>query len=73
MSCIGRDLRREQQLADLARTPEDRLRLAIALGDADARRYAAAHGVTLAEARAVFQRQRQTGRRPSPAHESLLR
>jgi hypothetical protein len=73
MSCLGRDLRRERRDADLARTPDDRLRLALALGEADARRYAAAHGVTLAEARAVFQRQRQTGRPRSAAHDSVIR
>jgi hypothetical protein len=73
MSCVGRDLRRHRRDADLARTPDERLRLALALGDADAARHAAAHGVSVAEARAVFQRQRQAGRRRSPSHQSLLR
>jgi hypothetical protein len=59
MSCVGRDLRREQRLAELARTPGDRLRLALALGQADAERYAAAHGVTVEDARRVFARRRR--------------
>jgi hypothetical protein len=72
MSCIGRDLRRELRDADLARTPGERIRLALALGRADAERYATAHGVTVEEAAKLFQRQRQQGRRHSAAHAALL-
>lgn len=72
MSCVARDLRREARDALLARTPMDRLRLALELGRADAERYAQAHGTTVDVARQVFQRQRQSGRRRSAAHDALL-
>jgi hypothetical protein len=72
MSCVARDLRRESRDALRARTPLDRIRLALELGRADAERYAQAHGTTVEMARQVFQRQRQSGRRQSSAHDALL-
>jgi endonuclease V-like protein UPF0215 family len=46
-------------------TPEERFALALQLGERDAQVYAAAHGVTIEEARAVLKRNRGLGRTPS--------
>ena len=72
MSSVGSDRRAEQRDADLSRTPAERVRLALALGAADAERFAAAHRTSAADARRVFQRQRQNGRIPSSSHDQLL-
>jgi hypothetical protein len=72
MRSVADDLREESKRVDSARTPGDRLRLALALGDADCRLAAAYRGVTATEARRGFARARQHGRTRSACHESLL-
>jgi hypothetical protein len=61
-----RDLTRRRTL-DLP--AEARVEQALALGDEDARLFAAAHGVDVAEARRRLARVRQLGRYPSRAAE----
>jgi hypothetical protein len=72
MRSVADDLRQDTRRADIARTPGERLRLALELGDADCRLAAAYRGVSAAEARRGFARIRQHGRMRSACHESLL-
>jgi N-acetylmuramic acid 6-phosphate (MurNAc-6-P) etherase len=65
MSRLAEALRRENTEATLARTPAERVALALALGDSDVALAAAATGETPAIVRARLARQRQTGRRAS--------
>ncbi|MCG3136164.1 MAG: hypothetical protein HMLKMBBP_04004 [Planctomycetes bacterium] len=64
-SRLADQLRDERRRADLARSPEERFELALELGRRALRDYASAHGVTLAEALRVFERNRRIGRNPS--------
>jgi hypothetical protein len=68
MRSIADDLRRESLAADAERTPWDRIRAALALGDADVRLFASVHTLSLDEARRHLERQRQHGRTPSACH-----
>ena len=58
-------LKAEDRERVLAMTPAERVALALARGKRDREIFAAAHGVTTEDARRIFERQRQTGRRPS--------
>ena len=72
MKSVADDLRASSRLADLQRTPAERLRLALALGDADCELLAASRGISLDAARRAFARRRQHGRVRSRSHEDLL-
>ena len=72
MRSVADGLRQETRRGDSARTPGERLRLALALGDADCQLAAAYRGITAAEVRRGFARVRQHGRVRSACHESLL-
>ena len=65
MISIADQLRDESRRRVLAMSPAQRMELALRLGDEDARLYAAANGVSDAEARLVLARRRQAGRLPS--------
>jgi hypothetical protein len=59
-------------IADSLLTTLQRVDLALELGEADAELYASAHGISIAQASRVLQRNRQYGRRRSACHESLF-
>jgi len=65
VSRVADSLRAETAAADRARTPAERLLLALSLGDGDAALLAGARGLSAEEARHLLRRQRQAGRRPS--------
>jgi hypothetical protein len=65
MSRVAESLRADDARAAAARPAAERLRLALELGDSDARIFAAAHGLSFDAARAQLKRQRTAGRRPS--------
>ena len=65
MISVADQLRDESRRRVLAMSPAQRMELALRLGDDDARLYAAANGVSDAEARLVLARRRQAGRQPS--------
>lgn len=64
-SRLAAQLRAERIAANLARTPEERVELAFELGRRALAEYAAFHGVTIADARRVFEETKRRGRRPS--------
>jgi hypothetical protein len=72
MRSVADQLRRETARSDGARTPRERLRLALELGDADCDLAAAYRGISVVEARRLLSRNRQLGRVRSRSHESLL-
>lgn len=72
MKSVADQLRAETMAADAARTFEERLAEALALGDRDTRLLALSRGVSEAEARRLVGRQRQQGRVYSPCHQSLF-
>lgn len=65
MSRVADSLRAKTAAADRARTPAERLLLALRLGDSDAALLAGARGLGEEAARGLLRRQRQVGRRPS--------
>jgi hypothetical protein len=67
MSSVADQLRDESRRRVLGMSPAERLELALRLGDEDARLFAAAHGLSEAEARLALARRRQAGRTPSAA------
>ena len=67
MTSVADQLRSESRRRVLEMGPAVRLELALRLGDEDARLFAAAHGVSEAEARLTLIRRRQAGRQPSAA------
>ncbi len=69
MTSVADQLRDETRRRVLEMSPAARVELALRLGDEDARLYAAANGVTEAEARLVLARRRQAGRQPSKSAE----
>jgi hypothetical protein len=65
VSSVAEALRRATIAANRAMSPAERLALALRLGDDDAALFAAAHGLSRAEAVRTLRRQRQNGRNPS--------
>jgi hypothetical protein len=65
MSRVADQLRAEVRGAGPARSAEERVLLALRLGDSDAAILAAARGIDRAEARRILRAQRQAGRRRS--------
>lgn len=66
-SVVAETLRRDTQARVLALSPAERYALAHRLGDEDVQRHAAAHGLSLAEARRRLSAASAAGRRPSCA------
>lgn len=64
-SKLATALREDRHREEQALGPLERLALAQRLGDEAIAEYAAAHGVTAAEAMRAFARRRQRSRRPS--------
>jgi len=73
MRSVADELRRQTHADLMARTPGDRISVALALGDADVEILARYRGISLSAARDIIARQRQMGRVRSACHESLLR
>jgi hypothetical protein len=69
MRSVADDLRRESMEAAAKLTALERVALALRLGDEDVERYAAVHGTSDQEARAVFRRARAAGRVPSRSND----
>ena len=72
MSNVGEALRREQIARQLALTIDERIALALSLGQAAIRDLAARRGITVEAATREFQRQRQVGRQHSACHDAVL-
>ena len=72
MNSVADQLRRDQIAKQLRMSATERMELSRQLGEQATEAYAAQHGLTAEEARRVLQRQRQTGRRYSACHTSLL-
>ena len=72
-SKVAEELRRETDEAVRAMTMEERMALALRLGERAARNLAAARGVSRAEAVRLIQQQSQRGRRYSRCIEELDR
>jgi len=70
-SKVAEELRRETDEAVRAMSPEERMALALELGERALRNFAAARGLTRAEALRVIQQQKQRGRRYSRCIEEL--
>lgn len=66
-SVVAETLRREGQAQVLALTPAERYTLAHRLGEEDAQRHAAVHGLSIEAARRRLSAVSATGRRPSCA------
>jgi len=64
---VANGLRDELVMRDLARTPEQRVADALALGEQSIVAYMTAHGVGRASARAFMEEMRAAGRKPSRA------
>ena len=64
MKSVADDFRAETCMRVLAMSPEERLELALRLGDEDARSLSEARRVDLQAARLIIRRQRQRGRTP---------
>lgn len=62
---VAAQLRQETSAEDLTLSPAARLERALALGEADAALYAAAHGLDLETARRTLSGRRALGRRTS--------
>jgi hypothetical protein len=71
MQSVADMLRDESRALDRARTPAERLRLALELGDADCRLLAAYRGISVEEARRILAHGRQHGRIRSACQENL--
>ena len=65
MRSVADDLRDELRQRVAAMTPEERMRLSFELGEADLTLLQAARGISRDEAKAIFKRTRQHGRRRS--------
>lgn len=72
MQSVADELRGASRAAVLRLAPIDRVRLALDLGDADVRRFAAAKGVSVAEARRMLSAGRRIGRVASVANDRSL-
>ena len=73
MRSVADDLRSRSRAAVLRLAPLDRVRLALELGDADARRFATMKGLCVAEARRTLSAARRIGRVVSVANDRTLR
>ena len=69
MDSVADRLRHDTTRTVARLSPEQRVALALRLGDDDVSAYAAAHGTTAADARAAFRKSRRVGRTPSPSHD----
>ena len=67
MRSVADDLREDLRRRLALMTPEERLRIALALGDGDIALLQAGQSLTFEEARTRISRSRQTGRVPSRA------
>jgi len=74
MRSVADDLRAEDRNAVLALSPDERVRLALALGERDLQAFRLAHDPPLARDAAIrrLERQRQAGRRPSRCIDELI-
>jgi hypothetical protein len=72
MRSVADDLRDESRAADERLTPEERIELALRLGDEDLETFRSARGLDVETARRLLQLQRQTGRQPSKCILDLL-
>jgi hypothetical protein len=72
MRSVADSLRADTLAADARRAADQRLEIALRLGDADVSLLATARAMSDAEARRHIARQRQHGRRPSGCHQRLL-
>jgi hypothetical protein len=68
MRSVADALRDETRQQTLTLSPEARLERSLALGDQDVQALCDSRGLTVSEARAIIARNRQVGRRRSPAH-----
>jgi methylmalonyl-CoA mutase cobalamin-binding subunit len=68
MRSVADALREETRRQTAALTPEDRVRLALELGDADVVALSSARQISADEARSLIARSRRAGRQPSQAH-----
>lgn len=64
-STLGKQLRDARLEREARATPEERVRLALALGARDLRTFASARGITPREAYRALRRAAQAGRTPS--------
>lgn len=69
MALVGDELRRDTARAIARLSPEERVALALRLGEEDVSAYAAARGTTTSEARVAFRRSRRAGRTSSLSHD----
>lgn len=67
MRSVADDLREDSRRRLALMTPDERLRIALALGDGDIALLQAGQSLTFEEARTRISRSRQTGRVPSRA------
>lgn len=65
MKSVADELREKTRREVMAMSPDERLALAFALGDADLETYRRARGLSSDEARRELERRRQLGRRTS--------
>ena len=74
MRSVADLLRAEDRQTILALTPDERVRLALALGERDLDTFRLAHDPPLAREEAIqrLERQRQRGRRPCRCFEELI-
>jgi hypothetical protein len=64
MRSVADELREEQRQAELALSPDERVRRALAMGELALEAYRAARGIDRATALRELEAQRQRGRRP---------
>jgi hypothetical protein len=72
MKSIADSMRQDRLTADMRLSPAVRVSRALAWGDADAVLLAQARSISIDQARRLFARQRQHGRRQSRCHEGLF-
>jgi hypothetical protein len=72
MRSVADDLRRTDREAMARLSIEERIMLALALGDADLDTLQRARGIDRAEAVRVVERQRQSGRNPSACMRAVI-
>jgi hypothetical protein len=72
MRSVADDLRQRDREAVLALSPEERIDLALRLGDEDLELFCRIQGLDRREAIRVLQRRRQAGRRPSQCMTEII-